>query len=137
MSNCIEWGKWKDKDGYGIVQIEGKLMRAHRIEWEKKYGPIPNGGWVLHRCDNPSCVNLDHLFLGTPKDNIQDCLKKGRRNTPRGFGHYRSKISEETARQIKVLGSALTLEKISKQFGTSTATVSRILNNKWHNVAGL
>jgi hypothetical protein len=63
---------------YGTRSINGKMVKVHRYEWEQHYGPIPEGMKVLHRCDNPKCYRLDHLFLGTQADNVRDMLDKRR-----------------------------------------------------------
>lgn len=79
MNKCIIWNGAKWAQGrYGMDTINGKSMGAHRASWIRANGPIPNGLLVCHKCDNGLCVNVDHLFLGTAKDNMQDCLKKGR-----------------------------------------------------------
>ena len=75
---CWEWLAGKDKDGYGKIKIRGKTLQAHRVSWGIHNGPIPEGIGVLHRCDNPSCVNPLHLFLGTTLDNMRDRDAKGR-----------------------------------------------------------
>lgn len=78
-SGCWLWeGALAGK--YGVIVQDGKNLSAHRYSWELHNGDIPNGLWVLHKCDTPSCVNPDHLFLGTAKDNMQDALRKGRLN---------------------------------------------------------
>lgn len=64
--------------GYGVIYYNGRQQYAHRLAWEIENGPIPDGLFVLHECDVPGCVNPSHLFLGTPKDNTQDMLRKGR-----------------------------------------------------------
>lgn len=64
--------------GYGQFFLDGRDMRAHRTSWTIVHGPIPDGLWVLHKCDNPPCVRPDHLFLGTRSDNMRDCVSKGR-----------------------------------------------------------
>ena len=84
---CHVWTGAKDKDGYGQVQNtraskELGVRRAHRMSYIDNYGPIPQGMWVLHKCDNPSCIRKEHLFLGTPLDNVTDMIKKGRRVLP-------------------------------------------------------
>src|ERR1700733_6129279 len=72
-NNCMNWLAGKDKDGYGKIKKRGSGgqgdLRAHRVAWELANGPIPEGMKVLHKCDNTSCVNIDHLFLGTTDDN--------------------------------------------------------------------
>jgi HNH endonuclease len=83
--DCWKWQSARNKDGYGSFGTgEGtKTILAHRFAWSECRGEIPEGMYVLHRCDEPSCVNPHHLFLGTQKDNVHDCAKKGRRNQSR------------------------------------------------------
>lgn len=75
---CWLWGGSLDGDGYGMFRSKGRVERSHRVAWQLYRGEIPPGICVLHRCDNPTCVNLDHLFLGTKADNAWDRAKKGR-----------------------------------------------------------
>lgn len=94
MSGCWLWVGSIDWDGYGLFSVERRVHRAHRFAWEVGRGPIPGGLLVCHRCDIPACVNPDHLFLGTPKDNAADAAQKGR------TAHSeRSPRSKMTARQ--------------------------------------
>lgn len=82
-TGCWEWTASKTSQGYGYFTIRGiKAQSAHRLSFAANFGPIPEGACVLHRCDNPACVNPDHLFLGTRDDNNKDRAKKGRTVTP-------------------------------------------------------
>jgi len=78
MNDCIEWTKCKDRDGYGKLKVNGKYLRAHRYFYELKNGPIPNKMIILHSCDNPSCINIEHLKIGTHKENTKDMMIKKR-----------------------------------------------------------
>lgn len=76
---CWLWaGSKRSEMGYGSFVVRGRSFAAHRVSWELTHGPIPPGLKVLHKCDVPACVNPDHLFLGTDKDNHQDKAAKGR-----------------------------------------------------------
>lgn len=80
LLGCWEWQKGLGSPfGYGVFYFDGKSQRAHRVSWTIVYGPIPAGLWVLHKCDNPGCVNPSHLYLGTAKDNMRDSVERGRR----------------------------------------------------------
>ena len=87
ITGCWEWKRATNNIGYGMFRIKQGLMRtAHRVSYELFKGPIPKGMVVCHKCDNPKCVNPDHLWVGTMKDNIRDMDNKGRRVTrPIGF----------------------------------------------------
>lgn len=78
MDECIEWSGARDRQGYGRRRYQGRNALAHRVAWTEAHGPIAEGLDVCHRCDNPACVNIDHLFLGTHQDNMRDCKTKGR-----------------------------------------------------------
>lgn len=77
-NGCKEWVGSKDAKGYGYVRFEGKTQRAHRVAWTSANGAIPDKLHVLHQCDNPSCCNPEHLFLGTNANNVADKMAKGR-----------------------------------------------------------
>lgn len=81
---CWEWQGPLYHDGRGQVQINGRRLIASRAAWEMVNGPIPPGMFACHHCDNPPCVRPDHLFLGTPKDNTEDMLRKGRAHWQKG-----------------------------------------------------
>ena len=78
MEDCQEWEGQRTPQGYGYTTFEGKHWRAHRLVWTLAHGEIPKGFYICHTCDNPPCVNIDHLWLGTPTDNARDREAKGR-----------------------------------------------------------
>lgn len=80
LNGCLIFGGCKNYKGYGRAYFEGKEWSAARLAWYVTHGDIPDGLQVCHRCDNPPCINPDYLFLGTPMENTQDMISKGRQN---------------------------------------------------------
>lgn len=96
MDDCILWeGKTRSQGRYGYLYFKGKTISAHRHAWELINGSIPNGMIICHKCDVSLCVNPNHMFLGTHKDNMQDCKKKGRLNTKRQDGVFNNNANPE------------------------------------------
>jgi hypothetical protein len=85
LGGCWPWLGSRSKLNYGMLFLDGRLMRVHRIGYEIANGPIPAGMHCCHRCDNPPCVNPAHLFLGSRKDNMADMARKGR--------HYKQRVT--------------------------------------------
>lgn len=119
---CWEWSGAKNKAGYGNIKTGGKYRNAHRVSYEIHYGTIPKNLFVCHKCDNPSCVNPNHLFLGTPQDNDNDKVTKGRQI--RGEQHTLSKLTRESVLQIrKMKGSH---QNIADKFGVSRRLIGMV-----------
>jgi hypothetical protein len=133
-TGCWVWSAaLRGKGRYGTIRVRGRHERAHRVSWLLHRGPIPDGLFVLHDCDNPPCVNPDHLFLGTQADNIADCVHKGRFKVPdfRGEQNGRSKLTEAEARELLALrSSGLTQRQVADRFGISDVQVGDIWNGE-------
>jgi len=121
-TRCWEWQFHKDKWGYGTTNIQQKMVFVHRKVFELWHGPIPNELFVLHECDNPACLNPNHLFLGTNLDNVKDCVKKGRK--PSGTKCTSAKLSNEDVLFIRYSGISQT--KLGLMFNVSQMTISNV-----------
>ena len=99
-TDCVEWTGHRDRQGYGQTYFGGRSWRAHRLAWTEANGPIPSGMFICHHCDNPPCINVDHLFLGTNVENSADRDAKGR-NKPRIGEKNQAKITREQAEAIR------------------------------------
>lgn len=131
-SGCWFWIKSTDKDGYGQFHPhQRKRKMAHRYSWEIYNGPIPHGLQVLHKCDVYSCVNPSHLFLGTQKENCQDCVKKNR--SARGVRNGRTNFTEDQIRAIRQ--DTRSCIEIGEMFSVSPAVINGIKNlRSWKHI---
>jgi len=122
FSGCWVWMGALLPKGYG----HSAFGRPHRIAWSAYRGAIPDGLWVLHRCDVPSCCNPDHLFLGTNQDNVDDKVRKGRAKTKsqRGTSNGFAKLSDDIVKHIRQSG--LPNWEIAKALNVSRPTISRV-----------
>lgn len=137
---CWVWTGYKCKRGYGKIRINGIWKRAHRIMHELRKGPLLEGQVVLHSCDNPSCINPDHLSAGTQKDNVHDMLKKGRANRNKGERHHSSKLTDDEVREIRRRYSPGEHGKgahvLAREFGVSKPVILDIIHRKtWCHIA--
>lgn len=137
---CWEWQGAVQPSGYGFMHGgigRPRWVLAHRLSWEMHNGPIPEGLAVLHRCDNPPCVNPAHLWLGTRADNNRDRGEKGRGREARqrGAANTNAKLTEDDVRQIIAALQELprrSQTEIAQQFGIKQPQVSRImLRQNW------
>lgn len=134
-SGCWFWLGSLNNAGYGRISIGGKSTLTHRVSWQVRNGPIPDGLFILHRCDIPCCVNPDHLFLGTAKDNMTDCSRKGRLVVPfaRGVDLPFAKLTETDVKAIRL--SSESGRQLSKIYGIDQRTINRIKARKtWKHV---
>ena len=127
---CWEWTGGRFGSGYGELTVDGKGLSTHRLAWELANGPIPQGMLVCHHCDNPTCCNPAHLFIGTAADNNCDKVKKGR--SARGAKHGRAKLTQTDVRQIRKLWAAgeYTQRELGDRFGVRRRHINRIVNKK-------
>ena len=124
IGDCWIWPGYKMPSGYGELRVDGKNWLAHRYFWTITHGPITNGLWVLHKCDNPSCFRPDHLFLGTAADNCRDRHEKGR--DAKGEKNGSARLTERkvlSAREEYKLGG-LTITELSVKYNVSFTTIS-------------
>ena len=121
-NGCWEWKAQKNKDGYGRFKLDGKVVYSHRVSWEMYNGTIPESMAVLHHCNNPGCVNPDHLFLGTHADNVADRVAKGRSAT--GSENGRAKLDEEKVAAIReMLANGDTKTSVADKFGVDRKAI--------------
>lgn len=126
---CWEWKRAKNKRGYGVYSFENKKQLTHRLSYMFTHGELPSSILVCHKCDNPKCVNPDHLFAGTQTDNMNDMVIKGS-----GRNNYNRKISIE---DIKIIRAKYphcpkdgTVKELAKKYGINESSMTKIINRK-------
>ncbi|CAK6604226.1 HNH endonuclease [Klebsiella phage vB_Kpn_K42PH8] len=124
-SGCWEWQRAKAGNGYGIISIgHQRQAYAHRVSYFLFNEAISEGQLVRHKCDNPGCVNPEHLEVGTQVDNMQDCKRRGRMSRPpvsRGAANNKTKLTEDQVSYI--VKSDKSIAELSRMFGVSTAAI--------------
>ena len=129
-NGCIEWVGASCR-GYGSITLHGEKYKTHRVMYEEMFGDIPRGLFVCHTCDNPSCVNPEHLFLGSQLDNMRDMIAKGRQPDRSGENNPRSKLSKEDVLLIRRLAEEGTpRQKLSVMFDIGETQTRNIINKK-------
>lgn len=134
--HCWEWTSSKHNKGYGQLSVNGSTKTAHRMSWMiHNNSDIPSDMCVCHSCDNPSCVNPDHLFLGSHADNVNDKVSKNRHAV--GEKHGMSKLTDEDIRCIRIARSVdrLSCEKIALRYNVAYSVIERICRKQiWTHV---
>lgn len=130
---CWIWQGNKNPKGYGYMSDNGRLRTAHRVSYEKFCGPFPPHLQVLHRCDTPSCVNPDHLFLGSNIDNVQDRVAKGRSVGLAGERNPKAKLTAEDV--VAIRRDPRATKTIAAAYGVSISMVGHIKRREfWRHV---
>lgn len=146
LGPCWIWIRGKTSAGYGLMLVDGKQTYAHRLAYEFYFGPVPEGLYVLHKCDNPSCVSPIHIWASTAKANSQDALKKGRLHKQsetlnrlwkekwidRRGKNVPHKLTEETVLEIRRMykKGVFGFKRIVNRFGISFGLAQRIVARK-------
>jgi len=131
---CWNWTWYKDPNGYGKVTIDLRTWLTHRVSYIVFKGEFPDEMFICHHCDNPSCINPDHLFVGTMSDNMKDAYDKGILRPShlfkKGEPNINRKLDDDQVREIRRLMSLGYQQKqVAKMFKIAPATVMRITKN--------
>jgi len=138
VTGCRVWTAGLDWKGYGQIKADGRTRRVHRVAWEHAKGPIPAGLDVLHNCphgDNRACIEIEHLWLGTNQDNVDDKIRKGRQSHkgPQGEDHPRAVLTEVAVRAIRADGRRNRI--IAAEHGVRKDTIARIKRHEsWRHI---
>lgn len=115
---CPDWSGGKDKDGYALFSVGRKTMRASHYAYELHYGPIPQGMFVLHKCDSPACTDWKCLFLGTHAENMRDKMMKNRSH---------SALTNEDVLEIRKIGKTMKSRDLAARFNVNIWTIQAVL----------
>lgn len=132
-TGCLVWHGVRMWKGYGVMKVKGRRRRVHRLAWEEINGPIPDGMDCLHDCphgDNRACIEVEHLWLGTNQDNVDDKIRKGRQSHkgPQGEGHPKAKLTNEQVYAIR--SDFRPIKTIATQYGIEPRNVRAIRNRE-------
>lgn len=132
--NCWEWqGSRRGHMGYSQIGANGRVMYGHIVSYEHFHGPKPEGTIIRHTCDNPICVQPDHLTIGTHKDNHADMDSRGRRKPAKGESQHLAKLTAEAVRHIR--SSDETANELAARYGVSHWTIRDVLKGKtWRHI---
>jgi hypothetical protein len=125
VDECWPWLASTKQGGYGkLAGGDGRILLAHRVAYQLAVGTIPAGLVVCHRCDNPGCVNPNHLFLGSQADNLRDMHAKGRGNPPRGNLHPKARLTDAIVLAIR--NDTRSHRQLARVYGIGKSTVGMI-----------
>lgn len=128
-SGCWLWLGGTQSQGYGVLGPKNAKVLASRFAYEKYRGPVPAKLHVLHKCDTPSCVNPDHLFVGTRRDNMQDASRKGRMHPGEADGM--AKLTQQQVDQIRQdANRGVSKTHLAQRFNVHRSQISRIINRR-------
>lgn len=139
-SGCLEWSGARDAAGYGVFsRRKGQSVKAHRMAYEIANGSMKNGLVICHRCDNPSCVDIAHLFIGTIADNNLDCRRKGRAKNPpdqKGENHSQHIMSANDVKSIRLrLRNGERQASLMREYRMSRNAIHKIATRKsWNHL---
>jgi hypothetical protein len=134
-NQCWIWKSLTRFYGYGHTTIRNRSIAAHRAAWIAWKSDIPEGLFVLHKCDNPACINPEHLFLGNQLDNMHDMIKKNRENYAKGENSATSLLNNEQIKEIRRLKGVESSYKICERFGVAASTIRSIWSGRnWKHV---
>lgn len=126
MGPCVEFEGYILKSGYGQCWADGRAYQAHRLAYSRAKGPIPKGLLILHRCNNRRCINVEHLYAGTQKQNMQDAIAAG--TTLKGERNHRGKLTADDVLSIRV--DARPHQEIAEEYQVSRAAISQIIRRE-------
>lgn len=128
--SACHWWVGCNSGGYGQISINGDMVYSHRVAYSMAVGEVPGDMEVCHKCDNPSCVNPDHLFRGTHSENMKDMVDKSRTGADKRRGEKNATSKLKDSQVMRIRGSIGTLASIGKRYGVSESTVSLIKKRK-------
>ena len=129
-NGCWEWKGGKNQRGYGQVREGGKFYRAHRVSYAYHFGEIAQGLLVCHKCDNPPCINPEHLFLGTNADNMSDCARKGRAAGLKNKGSKNGRAVLSDKDVVEILSSTESQRVLASKYGVSKSAIAMLKTGK-------
>lgn len=139
-SQCWDWVGAITKRKYGTISLSGMQHLAHRLSYLIHFGKIPKGLFVLHKCDNPNCVNPFHLEVGTQKKNMQDCVDRGRHHTAESYNHGEecpwSKLTDAKVIAIRKLHSdGVICAELARRFNSSDSNIRDVCKRRtWKHI---